>query len=111
MVVGTTDGGNAWTINGNKVNRPRKENNPNGLWQDNEKEFIDFAKVEQEAKDLVENLSNLENNGTIIKNTDQNNQEIIIDNQQFSVYNIKNGDFNFTNPIHIKGFDTINYRP
>src|SRR5699024_6240215 len=77
-----------------------------GLWQDDGAKFIDFNKVEQQSDSLVNYLSSLENNATDIENSDQNKQEIIVSkDNEYNVYNIENGDFNFTNPIHIKGFD------
>src|SRR5690625_1948452 len=105
-VIGLEDNGNAWSINGNKVDKPSKQNSPNSLWQDDEEEFIDFNKVKKQTKELVSELSSLENNAIEIENQDQNNQEIIVSqDNNFNVYNIENGDFNFTNPIHIKGFN------
>ncbi|WP_146913829.1 collagen-binding domain-containing protein, partial [Halolactibacillus halophilus] len=107
--IGSVDNGNYWSVNENKVDNPSKTNSPNSLWQDTEIEFIDFDEVKQEVKTLSEKLSKLENNATDVSNEDQNNQAIIVEkSDEFSVYNVKKDDFNFTRSIHIKGFDKEN---
>ncbi|GAA4080739.1 Cna B-type domain-containing protein [Amphibacillus indicireducens] len=104
--VGTVDNGNAWSVNGNKVNRPYKNNQPNQLWQDDEREFIDLNQVEQHVIQLVSKLAKLENSSIEINNRDHNKQEIIVsNNKNFNVYHLKKGDFSFSTPIHIKGFE------
>ncbi|HHU19253.1 MAG TPA: Cna B-type domain-containing protein [Bacilli bacterium] len=104
--VSTVDNGNAWSVNGNKVNRPNKNNQPNQLWQDGKREFIDLNQVEQHVVQLVSKLAKLENSSIEINNRDHNKQEIIISNDNnFNVYNLKKDDFSFSTPIHIKGFE------
>ncbi|SEJ06395.1 choice-of-anchor A domain-containing protein, partial [Alkalibacterium gilvum] len=104
--IGTEDKGNAWSINGNKVERPNKQNSPDSLWQDNDAEFIDFSKVEQQSKDLVNKLAELENNAIEVDGSDMNKQEILVtEDSNYNVYNLQDSDFNFNNPIHIKGFN------
>ena len=104
--IGLEDNGNAWSINGNKVDRPNKRNSPDSLWQDGSAEFIDFDEVKQQVKGVTDDLAELENNATEIKNDDWNKQEIIVtEDSDYNVYNLQDGDFNFATPIHIKGFN------
>lgn len=100
------DNGNAWAINGTKVDNPNKQKSPHSLWQDGDQVFIDFSKVKQQTESLANELSNLAHNATEINNTDQNNQEIMISaSDDFNVYHLDANDFNFSTPIHIKGFN------
>ena len=104
--IGLEDNGNAWSINGNKVDQPNKKNSPDSLWQDGSVEFIDFDKVKQQAKNATDDLAKLKDNATEIKNDDWNKQEIIVtEDSDYNVYNLQDGDFIFPNPIHIKGFN------
>ncbi|MGO3264929.1 MAG: collagen-binding domain-containing protein, partial [Lactococcus lactis] len=104
--IGLEDNGNAWSINGNKVDQPNKINSPDSLWQDGSAEFIDFDEVKQQAKNATDDLAKLEDNATEIKNDDMNDQEIIVtEDSDYNVYNLQDGDFSFANPIHIKGFN------
>lgn len=104
--IGTADNGNSWAINGIKVDSPRKANKPDSLWQDDKREFIDLDKVKQEVTSLANQLSELDNKGTTIYNTDQNNQRIEVSGTElFAVYNMKANDLRFDRPINIKGFN------
>ncbi|MGH2081619.1 collagen-binding domain-containing protein [Aerococcus urinaeequi] len=101
------DNGNAWSIDNIKVDKPNKSNSPNSLWQDTDVEFIDFAEVEKETKEVNKKLAGFKDNATTINNNDENNQEIIIGkSSDFYVYNFKKDDFKTDRPISIKGFNT-----
>ncbi|CAK7024457.1 MAG: hypothetical protein PEPC_01034 [Peptostreptococcus russellii] len=104
--TGVADNGNAWSINGSKIDKPEKRANLNSLWKDSSSKFIDIDLLEKEMIDLSRTLSNHKNNAIYIENSDHNRQTIRIENSEvFNVYNLKNGDFNFSNDINIYGFD------
>jgi len=104
--IGLEDNGNAWSINGKKVDQPNKQNSPDSLWQDSSAVFIDFEIVKQQAKKATDDLAKLEDNATEIINEDRNKQEIIVtEDSNYNVYNLQDGNFSFEHPIYIKGFN------
>lgn len=106
LKIGKMDNDNYWTINNLKVDNRNRKDKPESLWQDDEKEFVDLEKVKAESINLVNQLLDLDNHGTEIVNSDQNNQEIkVLGSEQFNVYNMNPGDFNLGTPIKITGFN------
>ena len=107
--IGTAENGNAWTINGQKMDYPRKNSMPGHLWQDDTANFIDFDVVRSQVLALNAGLVNVKtNSGVTINGKDQNNQSIHINDlsKDCYVYNFKDSDFqNPTNPIKITGFN------
>ncbi|MEG0250897.1 MAG: Cna B-type domain-containing protein [Peptostreptococcus sp.] len=104
--TGTADNGSAWSLNGNKVDKPEKRTNEDSLWKDKTEKFIDIDLLENEMIDLSKTLSKHENNSTYIENNDKNKQSINIKNSEvFNIYNLKKGDFDLSNDINIYGFD------
>ena len=69
--IGLEDNGNAWSINGKKVDQPNKQNSPDSLWQDSSAVFIDFEIVKQQAKKATDDLAKLEDNQSQAKENPQ----------------------------------------
>ncbi|WP_314795310.1 Cna B-type domain-containing protein, partial [Eggerthia catenaformis] len=87
--VGTTDHGNAWTLNGRKVDFPNRANNPKGILQDGTKKFIDIEKERQKAISINKKLSKYENMNTTGHFNDINQQHIsILEPDGINVYHL-----------------------
>lgn len=104
--VGTTDNGNAWTLNGKKVDRPSKRNNPNGLWQDDAADFIDLAQVKADTEEINRELSYYTDANTIAHFEDGNNQYLeILDPSGVNVFNLNPNWLSGNSPLRIRGFE------
>lgn len=102
--VTTTDNGNAWAINGKKVDWPSKHNNPNGLWQESDTSFANLDKIQNEEESISSELAKQKNSDATASLKDQNSETITIDNNaKTAVYNM-DADQN-VNFLKIKGFN------
>lgn len=70
--VGTTDNGNAWTLDGRKVDAPMRSGNPASLMQDsNTLKYIDLQAVHDQTVRINQTLSTYENRlDKVIEQTD-----------------------------------------
>ena len=103
--VGTTDNGNAWTLNGAKADSPSKANNPAGLWKDTNVKFIDLDQEKTKSIAINRRLSEYENSNTTGHFEDVNNQYISIVNPDgVNVYRLNpNGNYSAYN-VDARGF-------
>lgn len=111
--VGTEDYGNAWSLNGHKVDAPMRIGNPDSLMQDSDAlEYIDLGAVYDQTVRINQTLSRYENKNTNVIQQ-QNGSEyfiekvILSDPAGVNVYNADAYDFNEKIiRIDCKGFDT-----
>ncbi|MGX7112398.1 Cna B-type domain-containing protein [Gemella cuniculi] len=105
--VTTADNGQAWALNGQKADFPRKANNPNGLWQDTDQtKFVDIEAEKQRAIDINQRLRTYQDSNAVGHFEDQNNQYVEISNPGgVNVYNLNpDGNYNGYN-VDAKGFE------
>ena len=94
VTVGTTDNGNAWTLDGGKVNAPYRNDFPDNLWQDTDVKFIDIDSVKQEMILVNQKLRQYETFGADVHFQDMNNAYInISDPGGVNYCNLKASDF------------------
>ncbi|MGX7069551.1 Cna B-type domain-containing protein [Gemella bergeri] len=107
ITVTTADNGQAWALNGQKADFPRKSNNPNGLWQDTPStKFINIESEKQKAIAINKKLRQYGDLNAKGYFGDQNNQYVEISNPSgLNVYNLKaDGNYNGYN-VDAKGFE------
>lgn len=110
--VGTADNGNAWTLNGHKVDAPMRSGHPASLMQDSDTlEYIDLQAVHDQTVRINQTLRTYENRlNKVIELTDGNRtfiQEVILsDPWGVNVCNITGVHaFKEDTSIKCKGFD------
>ncbi len=104
--VGVADNGNAWTLDGGKVDAPYRANSSKALWQDTEVQFINLLHLEEEMIALNQKLSTYDNRGAVANFEDQNNQWIQVDRDQaVTVYNLDPDKLQMNSYVLVKGMD------
>ena len=100
------DNGQAWQLNGYKVDAPRKGEFPTSLWKDHSAEFIDLEGVRNQTINLGKKLGEYENVNADMDFTDQNNRFITISNPDgVNVYNLSAADINKGGNLDIRGYE------
>ena len=111
VTVGTTDHGNAWTLDGHKVDEPKRSAHPDSLMQDSDTlKYIDLQAVHDQTVRINQTLSTYENRlDKVIETTDGNRtfiQKVILsDPAVVNVYNADADAFKGDTSIECKGFD------
>lgn len=104
--VGVADNGNAWTLDGGKVDAPYRANSSKALWQDTEVQFINLLHLEEEMIALNQKLSTYDNRGAVANFEDQNNQWIQVDRDKaVTVYNLDPDKLQMNSYVLVKGMD------
>lgn len=109
--VGTTDNGNAWTLNGSKVDAPMRSGNPSSLMQDSDTlKYIDLQAVHDQTVLINQTLRNYENRlDKVIELQDGQrtfiDKVILSDSADVNVYNADADAFKGDTSIKCKDFD------
>ena len=109
--VGTADNGNAWSLNGHKVDHPSLHNYPNNLMQDSDTlEYIDLEAVHDQTVLINQTLRNYENRlDKVIELQDGQrtfiDKVILSDSADVNVYNADADAFKGDTSIKCKDFD------
>ena len=109
--VATEDHGNAWSLNGHKVDHPSQRNYPNNLMQDSDTlEYIDLQAVHDQTVLINQTLSTYENRlDNVIRKTDGQRtfieKVILSDSADVNVYNADADAFKGDTSIICKDFD------
>ena len=110
--VGTADNGNAWTLDGRKVDAPMRSVHPDRLMQDSDTlKYIDLQAVHDQTVRINQTLSTYENRlGKVIEQTDGQGtfiqKVILFDPAGVNVCNITDAHaFKEGTSIECKGFD------
>lgn len=109
--VGTADNGNAWTLNGCKVDAPMRSVHPDRLMQDSDTlKYIDLQAVHDQTVRINQTLSTYENRlDKVIQKTDGQRtfieKVILSDSADVNVYNADADAFKGDTSIICKDFD------
>ncbi len=105
VTISTADNGNAWTLNGNKVDSPQKSKHPESLWQDTDIDFIDIEEVKNDIIEISKQLQSYPTTNIENHTEDPYHEYItILNTSGVNVYNYNFSEVTTSTPFNIHGF-------